>query len=226
MRKYNSPRTPPPPSRRQQCQPPMRAATALVELTMKGRVATITLNDPARLNALSVDMGEQFKTVVQALKQNCQGIGAVVLTGAGKSFSAGGDLCVHCYFRALSCFGFASVDLVRVCVWMTAACCLFGLKSGPDVMHVHEVEVFGGVHLYPKGSVYARCVSCLALAMALVDGSVAPHACVCGCLRVCTPAPSFEPARRTLRPGMRRSCARSTHASSACVSYPYRPLRP
>ncbi len=54
-------------------------------------VATITLNRPEAMNALSLKMMEELK---QALQQsgNDENIRAVVLTGAGKAFSVGGDL--------------------------------------------------------------------------------------------------------------------------------------
>lgn len=54
-------------------------------------VATLTLSDPARLNALSVAVGEEFRSAV-AEAAALPGLRAVVLTGAGKAFSAGGDL--------------------------------------------------------------------------------------------------------------------------------------
>lgn len=54
-------------------------------------VATITLNAPHTLNAMTVTMGEQFAATVEQLKHNAA-VKAVVLTGAGRAFSAGGDL--------------------------------------------------------------------------------------------------------------------------------------
>ena len=54
-------------------------------------VKKITLNDPDKLNALSVSMGQEFSRVVRDLRQS-PSTRAVVLTGAGRAFSAGGDL--------------------------------------------------------------------------------------------------------------------------------------
>jgi enoyl-CoA hydratase/carnithine racemase len=65
------------------------------------RVGIIRFNDPERLNALTGDMGDQFAALVGRLeKSECEGLGAVVLTGAGRAFSAGGDLD---FLRARSC---------------------------------------------------------------------------------------------------------------------------
>ncbi|KAI9019737.1 enoyl-CoA hydratase [Hyaloraphidium curvatum] len=54
-------------------------------------VVTITLNRPKLLNALTEDMGNKFREVVEVLKAD-ESVRAVVLTGAGRAFSAGGDM--------------------------------------------------------------------------------------------------------------------------------------
>ena len=71
------------------------SSSALVKLDMADEhVAKITLSDPAHLNALTVDMGEEFKAIVESVKQKAAvgQVRAVVLTGEGKAFSAGGDI--------------------------------------------------------------------------------------------------------------------------------------
>ena len=62
--------------------------------TVADGVAKVTLNDPARLNALSVDMGKHFRERIEELREAAASgdVRAVVLTGAGKAFSAGGDI--------------------------------------------------------------------------------------------------------------------------------------
>ena len=54
-------------------------------------VATITLNDSQNLNAMSEEMAADFSTVVDTLRRNSS-VRAVVITGSGKAFSAGGHL--------------------------------------------------------------------------------------------------------------------------------------
>jgi enoyl-CoA hydratase len=56
-----------------------------------GDVFTLTFNDPARLNAMTQAMGEAFREAIADLAGDA-GLRAVVLTGAGRAFSAGGDL--------------------------------------------------------------------------------------------------------------------------------------
>jgi len=55
-------------------------------------VATLTLNRPDKLNALTVDLFKALDAHVRALAARPEGIAAVVLRGAGRCFSAGHDL--------------------------------------------------------------------------------------------------------------------------------------
>jgi len=65
--------------------------TDTVRYEVAGPVATITLNRPDRLNAMT---GELIDGVLTHLEQAAadDAVGAVVLTGAGRGFCAGGDL--------------------------------------------------------------------------------------------------------------------------------------
>ena len=53
-------------------------------------VAVITLNRPAALNALTTEMAWEFKSAIGEARE--RGARAIVLTGAGRAFCAGGDL--------------------------------------------------------------------------------------------------------------------------------------
>src|SRR5215510_6656345 len=52
-------------------------------------IVTLTFNRPESLNAMTVDMGDEVTQFVQELKQD-QSARVLVLTGAGRAFSAGG----------------------------------------------------------------------------------------------------------------------------------------
>jgi enoyl-CoA hydratase/carnithine racemase len=54
-------------------------------------VGTITLDRPARKNAFTVDMVDAWARLLRQAKRDPQ-VGALVLTGAGDAFCAGGDL--------------------------------------------------------------------------------------------------------------------------------------
>lgn len=56
-----------------------------------GGVALLTLNRPARLNALSPAMTDGLRAALERIAADAE-IGAVVLTGAGRGFCAGGDV--------------------------------------------------------------------------------------------------------------------------------------
>jgi len=57
---------------------------------MRNRVCVLTLNQPRSLNSLSDGMATEFKGVIEGLK-NDREVRSVVVTGAGRAFSAGGN---------------------------------------------------------------------------------------------------------------------------------------
>jgi enoyl-CoA hydratase/carnithine racemase len=61
-----------------------------VELSDRG-VATLTLNDPGRRNAMGLAMAAAFQSAVGELTEKPE-LRAVIITGAGAAFAAGGDL--------------------------------------------------------------------------------------------------------------------------------------
>ncbi|MBW2397883.1 MAG: enoyl-CoA hydratase/isomerase family protein, partial [Deltaproteobacteria bacterium] len=63
-----------------------------VERTDREGVATLTLNRPESLNALSPQLFVELRAHVDAIAKDTDGIGCVILCGAGKSFSSGNDL--------------------------------------------------------------------------------------------------------------------------------------
>jgi enoyl-CoA hydratase len=63
----------------------------LVRCEVADRVATVTLDDPDRRNALSLPMVDEMVAVIEQLEAD-EGVGAVVVTGAPPAFCAGADL--------------------------------------------------------------------------------------------------------------------------------------
>jgi len=63
----------------------------LVLLDVDTGVATVTLNRPDRLNAMTLEMAGELLEVLAALADD-ETVGVVVLTGAGRAFCAGADL--------------------------------------------------------------------------------------------------------------------------------------
>eukprot|EP00090_Calanus_glacialis_P000843 TRINITY_DN10594_c0_g1_i1.p1 TRINITY_DN10594_c0_g1~~TRINITY_DN10594_c0_g1_i1.p1 ORF type:complete len:285 (-),score=118.10 TRINITY_DN10594_c0_g1_i1:56-910(-) len=60
-------------------------------LENNGQIAVITLNNPSKLNALTEPMGDALIAKVEEVKK-MEDVRAAIVTGAGKAFSAGGDL--------------------------------------------------------------------------------------------------------------------------------------
>jgi enoyl-CoA hydratase len=64
-------------------------------VTSNASVAVVTLQSPASRNAMTVAMGDQFKAIMEQLAAEASSgstLRAVVLTGDGTDFSAGGDV--------------------------------------------------------------------------------------------------------------------------------------
>jgi enoyl-CoA hydratase/carnithine racemase len=63
----------------------------LIDLKVENTIATITLNRPDKRNAMSDDMRSEFIDALERVAAD-KAIKALVLTGAGKGFCAGGDI--------------------------------------------------------------------------------------------------------------------------------------
>lgn len=61
-----------------------------IQLEMRSAVCVITLNRPESLNALTLEVANEFKAAIADARG--RGARAIVLTGAGRAFCAGGDL--------------------------------------------------------------------------------------------------------------------------------------
>jgi 2-(1,2-epoxy-1,2-dihydrophenyl)acetyl-CoA isomerase len=64
--------------------------TSELRCHVRERVATITLNRPESKNALTMDMKEALYKLLRDIEDDA-GVGCILLTGAGDTFSAGGD---------------------------------------------------------------------------------------------------------------------------------------
>jgi enoyl-CoA hydratase/carnithine racemase len=65
--------------------------TSMIDLQVQSGIATLTLNRPDKRNAMSDDMRSEFIEALERVAAD-KAIRALVLTGAGKGFCAGGDI--------------------------------------------------------------------------------------------------------------------------------------
>lgn len=63
----------------------------VLDMRREGRLAILTLNRPDRLNALSPELHDRLNEAIAEVAHD-DDVGAVVLTGAGRAFCAGGDV--------------------------------------------------------------------------------------------------------------------------------------
>ena len=63
----------------------------LVLMDVRERIAVLTLNRPEKLNALSYALIDRLIHLLDSIEDDAA-IGAVILTGAGRAFSAGADI--------------------------------------------------------------------------------------------------------------------------------------
>src|SRR5438034_6105718 len=63
----------------------------LIDLSVQSGIATITFNRPDKRNAMSDDMRTEFIDALESVAAD-KAIRALVLSGAGKGFCAGGDI--------------------------------------------------------------------------------------------------------------------------------------
>lgn len=62
-----------------------------IALTVEDGVCTLTLNRPEKLNALDQQMREELADAIPRVAED-SAIGALLITGSGRAFSAGGDI--------------------------------------------------------------------------------------------------------------------------------------
>ena len=80
-------------SRRLLCTASIQRLVRVARDDSDATVTIVTLNQPDNLNAMTVTMGDEIEAVVADLRSRPPSeLRAVVLTGAGRAFSAGGDL--------------------------------------------------------------------------------------------------------------------------------------
>lgn len=69
----------------------MYSAYQRIQVEVVDRVATVTLNNPTKLNAVDAPLHTELSTIFVDLQRD-PSVDVVILTGSGRAFSAGGDI--------------------------------------------------------------------------------------------------------------------------------------
>ncbi len=107
-----------------------------------GCVATLTLDDPATLNALTFDTYRELRDVARALADD-GAVRAVVITGAGRAFCSGGN--VHAIVGAL--IGKPASELLEFTRLTNDAVLALRRLRKPVIAAVNGIAVGGGAAL-------------------------------------------------------------------------------
>ncbi|MCW5699531.1 MAG: enoyl-CoA hydratase/isomerase family protein [Rhodospirillales bacterium] len=116
-------------------------------------VAYVTLNRPDAVNAINLDLARELMQVSILCDQD-PAVRAVLLTGAGKMFCAGGDL------RAMAAFGDnVSAGLKEMTLNLHGAMSHFACMSAPLIVAVNGAAAGAGMSLAIAGDFVIACKS-------------------------------------------------------------------
>jgi len=131
----------------------MDVTDSLVNFDIEGAVATVTLNRPKVMNALSSQMRKELVAALYEIKANAE-IRCVILTGAGKAFCAGLDLHELQEAKQADCVsGIIGKELLDVLAEMD--CPVIAAVNGPAITGGLELILCCDVILASDQAVFA-----------------------------------------------------------------------
>ena len=115
-------------------------ANVTLKTDIQGKVATLTLNRPAQMNTIDLDMARALYEISLSLMDHSR-VRALVITGAGeKAFCAGGDLAAFEKHREA-----VGTHLHEVTHYLHGAISRFARMSQPIITAVNGVTAGGGL---------------------------------------------------------------------------------
>ncbi len=110
----------------------------VVEVVVADAIATVTLNRPEQMNAITVELGEQLRAAIADSSARSD-VNVVVVRGSGGNFCAGGDFAEVERLRAVGADG-----LRELFVNFSRACAAVADSPVPVVAVVEGVAMAGG----------------------------------------------------------------------------------
>jgi len=136
-------------------------------LDVTAGVATITLNRPNAANGIDLPLGKALMLAAIECDENPE-VRAVVLTGAGKMFCAGGDL------KSFAGFGDAlPAKLKELTTYLHAATSRFARMDAPLICAINGVAAGAGMSLAVSGE-FAIAAESAKLTMAYTGAGLSP----------------------------------------------------
>jgi 2-(1,2-epoxy-1,2-dihydrophenyl)acetyl-CoA isomerase len=144
-------------------------SAANVQVETHGAVALVTLNRPEHSNTLNLQMAMDLLAAAMACARNAA-VRAVVLSGAGRNFSFGGDL------RAMGTRELALADHVReLTTYLHAAISHFVRMDAPVIAAVNGTAAGAGVGLVAMADL-ALCARSAKFSLAYTSVGLTPDA--------------------------------------------------
>jgi 2-(1,2-epoxy-1,2-dihydrophenyl)acetyl-CoA isomerase len=138
-----------------------------ISLTIDNQVATLTLNRPDAANSMNIDLSREVMLASIEIDEN-PSVRAVIITGSGRMFCAGGDLSAFAEDPSK-----ASAIIKEITTYMHAAVARFARMQKPVIVAVNGMAAGAGFSLAVAGDL-VLCADSAKFTMAYTGAGLSP----------------------------------------------------